>query len=66
MSDVSYAALRIACNRVKAMKNVEAIINDCSSFKIGKSGDSLYNRLNNYDGEYDQIDPVFCWIEVRC
>ena len=59
MSDVSYAALRIACNRVKEMKNVEAIILDCSSFKIGKTGDDLLDRLSNYHNEYSYIRSVF-------
>lgn len=59
MSDINFTALRIACNRVNTIKKVDAIIPICSSFKIGKTGDSLYNRLSNYNDEYENILPVF-------
>ena len=59
MDNITYAALRLACNRINAIKKVDAIISSCSSFKIGKTGDSLYNRLSNYDGEFDHVDPIF-------
>lgn len=59
MSDINFAALRLACNRVNAMKKVDAIISACSSFKIGKTGDELLDRLANYHGEYDYINSVF-------
>lgn len=59
MDDITYAALRLACNRINAIKKVDAIIPNCSSFKIGKTGDKLYDRLNNYNGEYDNIAPVY-------
>lgn len=59
MDNITYAALRLACNRVNAIKKVDAIIPACSSFKIGKTGDELLDRLNNYHGDYVNIKPVF-------
>lgn len=43
----------------EAKTKVEERVPSCSSFKIGKTGDSLYERLSNYDGEYDYIYPIF-------
>lgn len=63
MSSVHYAALRIALNHVNAQKKVDEIILNCSSFKIGKTGDTLCERLNNYNGEYNHIAPVFKGVE---
>ena len=40
MDDITYAALRLACNRINAIKKVDAIIPSCSSFKIGKTGET--------------------------
>ena len=65
MASINYAALRIALNRVDASKKVDAIISRCSSFKIGKTGDTLYERLNNYDGEYNHIESVFKGVELE-
>ena len=59
MSDINYVALKIACDRVNATKNVETIIPDCSSFKIGKTGDELLDRLSNYHNEYSKIRSVY-------
>lgn len=59
MSDINYAALRMACNRVKALTSIEAIISNCSSFKIGKTGDELLDRLSNYHNEYSHIKSAF-------
>lgn len=59
MSSVDYTALRSAWNRVNAQKIVDEIILNCSVFKIGKTGDTLDDRLNNYKGEYNHIDSVF-------
>lgn len=58
MTSVHYATLRLACNRINAIKKVDVIIPNCSSFKIGKTGDTLDDRLNNYNGEYNHIDLV--------
>ena len=58
MDHITYAALRLACNRVNAIKKVDAIIHNCSSFKIGKTGDELLGRLANYHGKYDHINPI--------
>lgn len=65
MSSVHYAALRIALDRVSAQKKVDEIINNCSSFKIGKTGDALDNRLNNYNGDYDYIKMVFAGEKLK-
>lgn len=65
MSSVHYTALRSAWNRVNAQKIVDEIIPNCSSFKIGKTGDTLEDRLNNYNGEYNHIDPVFLGGELE-
>ena len=65
MSSVHYTALRSAWNRVNAKKIVDEIIPNCSSFKIGKTGDTLEDRLNNYNGEYNHIDPVFLGGELE-
>ncbi len=59
MNDINYAAFKIACNRVNAMKSIETIIPQCSSFKIGKTGDALLDRLRNYQNEYSKIRSVF-------
>ena len=65
MTSINYAALKVALNRVDALKKVDAIIAHCSSFKIGKTGDTLYERLNNYDGEYNHIESVFKGVELE-
>lgn len=65
MSIVHYSALRSAWNRVNAQKIVNEIILNCSSFKIGKTGDTLDDRLNNYNGEYNHIDSVFLGGELE-
>lgn len=65
MTSVHYAALRITLNRVSASKKVDVIISNCSSFKIGKTGNTLDNRLNNYNGEYSHIDSVFLGGELE-
>lgn len=59
MSDVRYAALWLACNQVKATKDVKTIISNCSAFKIGKTGDELLDRLSNYHNEYSHIQSVY-------
>lgn len=59
MSSLNYATLRVVLNRVNAQKIVDKIINSCSSFKIGKTGDTLDDRLSNYNGKYNHIDSVF-------
>lgn len=46
-------------------KKVDAIILKCSSFKIGKTGDTLDDRLNNYDEAYNHIDSVFSGGELE-
>lgn len=61
----NYTALRSAWNRVNAQKIVDKIIPNCSSFKIGKTGDTLDDRLNNYNGEYNHIDSVFLGGELE-
>lgn len=43
----------------EAIAKVEAKIPSCTSFKIGKTGNSLLDRLSNYGGEYNNISPVF-------
>ena len=65
MSSVHYTALRRTWNRVNAQKIVDEIIPNCSSFKIGKTGDTLEDRLNNYYGEYNHIDSVFLGGELE-
>ena len=65
MSSVHYTALRSAWDRMNAQKIVDEIIPNCSSFKIGKTGDILYKRLNNYDGEYDHIKLVFAGEKLK-
>lgn len=65
MSSVHYTALRSAWNRVNAQKKVDEVIPNCSSFKIGKTGDTLEDRLNNYNGEYNHIDLVFLGGELE-
>ena len=65
MSTVHYTALRSAWNRVNAQKIVDEIILNCSVFKIGKTGDTLDDRLNNYKGEYNHIDSVFLGGELE-
>ena len=47
MSSVHYTALRSAWNRVNVQKIINEIILNCSSFKIGKTGDTLDDRLSN-------------------
>lgn len=59
MTSVHYAILRLVCNRINAIKKVDVIVPNCSSFKIGKTGDTLDELLNNYNGEYNHIGLVF-------
>ena len=59
MERTLFETLAFAKSQREAKAKVEERIPSCSSFKIGKTGDSLYDRLSNYDGEYDHIDPVF-------
>ena len=59
MERTLFETLAFAKLQREANAKVEARIPSCSFFKIGKTGDSLYNRLNNYNGEYDHIAPVF-------
>lgn len=65
MTSIHYAALRITLNRINASKKVDAIISNCFSFKIGKTGDTLYERLNSYNGEYNHIENVFQGLEIE-
>lgn len=65
MTSIHYAALRITLNRINASKKVDAIISNCSSFKIGKTGDTLDDRLSNYNGKYNHIDSVFLGRELE-
>ena len=65
MTSIHYAALRITWNLVKAQKIVDEIIQNCSSFKIGKTGDTLDDRLSNYNGKYNHIDSVFLGRELE-
>jgi hypothetical protein len=59
MERTLFEELAFAKAQKEANAKVELRIPSCSTFKIGKTGDTLYNRLNNYDGEYDHIAPVY-------
>ena len=43
------------------MANIDAIIAECASFKIGKTGETLLDRLNqpDYNDVYTHIIRVF-------
>lgn len=46
---------------VNAIDRINEIIPKCKSFKIGKSGEKLLDRLNqpDYNGYYTHIEKVF-------
>ena len=53
--------LKFAQSQRDAIAKVEEIIAECSSFKIGKTGESLLDRLcqPDYAGIYSKITPIF-------
>lgn len=53
--------IKFAQSQREAMAKVDAIVAECASFKIGKTGESLFDRLNqpDYNGVYSHISGVF-------
>lgn len=53
--------IKFAQSQRDAMSKIDAIIAKCASFKIGKTGESLYDRLNqpDYSCSYSAIEPLF-------
>ena len=54
-------AIKFAQSQRDAMAKIDAIIAKCASFKIGKTGEILLDRLNqpDYSGVYTHIVSVF-------
>ena len=42
-----------------AVDRVSELLPKCQSFKIGKTGDGLNNRLSKYNGEFEEIKDVY-------
>lgn len=44
-----------------SIKKIEKVVGTCSSFKIGKTGQSLQDRFDSeYKDQYDRIVEVYC------
>lgn len=53
--------IKFAQSQREAMAKIDAIIAECASFKIGKTGETLLDRLNqpDYNDVYTHIVSVF-------
>lgn len=53
--------IKFAQSQREAMAKIDAIIAECASFKIGKTGEALLDRLNqpDYNDVYTHIVSVF-------
>lgn len=53
--------IKFAQSQRDAMVKIDAIISECKSFKIGKTGEALLDRLNqpDYNDVYTHIVSVF-------
>lgn len=53
--------VKFAQSQREAMAKIDAIIAECASFKIGKTGETLLDRLNqpDYNDVYTHIVSVF-------
>ena len=53
--------IKFAQSQREAMAKIDAIIAECTSFKIGKTGERLLDRLNqpDYNDVYTHIVSVF-------
>jgi hypothetical protein len=53
--------IKFAQSQREAIEKIDAIISECTSFKIGKTGERLLDRLNqpDYNDVYTHIVSVF-------
>jgi hypothetical protein len=53
--------IKFAQSQREAIEKIDAIISECTSFKIGKTGEALLDRLNqpDYNDVYTHIVSVF-------
>lgn len=53
--------IKFAQSQREAIAKIDAIISECASFKIGKTGETLLDRLNqpDYNDVYTHIVSVF-------
>lgn len=53
--------IKLAQLQRETMAKIDTIIAQCTSFKIGKTGETLLDRFNqpNYNGVYTHIVSVF-------
>lgn len=53
--------IKFAQSQREAIAKIDAIIAECTSFKIGKTGETLLDRLNqpDYNDVYTHITSVF-------
>lgn len=46
-------------SHVLLYRGIDCIISKCNKFKIGKTGQTLFERLNGYNGAYDKIKSIY-------
>lgn len=46
-------------SHVLLYRKIDSIISKCNKFKIGKTGQTLFERLNGYNGAYDKIESIY-------
>ena len=53
--------IKFAQSQREAIAKIDAIISECTSFKIGKTGETLLDRLNqpDYNDVYTHISSVY-------
>lgn len=61
MANSKLENLWMACNLANAKKQVEEVIKNCESFKIGKTGMTLKERYcsRDYADKYKWIEPLY-------